>query len=177
MGPWIAKRRTPKIQKQYAEIGGGSPIRKFTEAQGKMLVETLDRLHPSTAPHKAYVAFRFAPSISIPPTKICCTRPPRLRHERALRAPSHQRARVDPATPTRALLEPAHGARDGPRRYASPLTAEALAEMKRDGVERAGACAPPLQRGAGGMPDVEVGVGGRGSVRAASDGGRMESRD
>lgn len=24
---WIAKRRTPKVQKQYEQIGGGSPIR------------------------------------------------------------------------------------------------------------------------------------------------------
>ncbi len=28
MGPFISKRRTPRIQKQYEEIGGGSPIRK-----------------------------------------------------------------------------------------------------------------------------------------------------
>lgn len=26
LAPWIARRRTPQIKKQYAEIGGGSPI-------------------------------------------------------------------------------------------------------------------------------------------------------
>jgi protoheme ferro-lyase len=102
LGPWIAKRRTPKIQKQYAEIGGGSPIRKFTEAQGKMLVEALDRISPSTAPHKAYVAFRyFFPLLSM-----------KLKDD------------------ARVMISA--------RRYASPLTEEAVSEMKRDGVERAG---------------------------------------
>lgn len=60
LGPWIAKRRTPKIQKQYAEIGGGSPIGKWTKIQGEGMVEELDRLSPETAPHKFYIAFRYA---------------------------------------------------------------------------------------------------------------------
>lgn len=60
LGPWIANRRTPKIQEQYAEIGGGSPIGKWTKIQGQGMVEELDRLHPETAPHKFYVAFRYA---------------------------------------------------------------------------------------------------------------------
>merc|ERR1711871_129039 len=60
LGPWIAKRRTPKIQKQYAEIGGGSPIGNWTNVQGKGMVEILDKLSPETAPHKFYVAFRYA---------------------------------------------------------------------------------------------------------------------
>lgn len=64
---------------QYAEIGGGSPIRKWTEAQGEMMVKYLDKHNPETAPHKAYLAFR----------------------------------------------------------YASPLTEEAVTEMKKDGVTRA----------------------------------------
>ncbi|KND02821.1 ferrochelatase [Spizellomyces punctatus DAOM BR117] len=76
---FLAKRRTPKIQEQYAAIGGGSPILSWTEKQGKMLEERLDKLSPQTAPHKSYIAFR----------------------------------------------------------YSSPLTPETLAEMKKDGVERA----------------------------------------
>jgi len=60
LGPWIAKRRTPKIQKQYAEIGGGSPIGDWTRTQGEGMVELLDQLCPETAPHKFYVAFRYA---------------------------------------------------------------------------------------------------------------------
>ncbi|KAL8401637.1 hypothetical protein RB596_008435 [Gaeumannomyces avenae] len=57
---FIAKRRTPKIQKQYAAIGGGSPIRKWSEHQSAEMCKILDRISPETAPHKPYVAFRYA---------------------------------------------------------------------------------------------------------------------
>ncbi|WFD43308.1 hypothetical protein MPSI1_001969 [Malassezia psittaci] len=60
LGPLIARRRTPKIQKQYGDIGGGSPILQWTRIQGERMAEMLDELSPSTAPHKAYVAFRYA---------------------------------------------------------------------------------------------------------------------
>lgn len=57
---WIAKFRSPKIEKQYEEIGGGSPIRKWSEYQAKRVCEILDETCPETAPHKPYVAFRYA---------------------------------------------------------------------------------------------------------------------
>ena len=60
LAPWIAKRRTPKIIEQYAKIGGGSPIRMWTEKQGEMLEKVMDKISPDTAPHKSYVAFRYA---------------------------------------------------------------------------------------------------------------------
>lgn len=60
LAPWIARRRTPRIEQQYTEIGGGSPILKYTKLQGERMAVLLDELHPSTAPHKAYVAFRYA---------------------------------------------------------------------------------------------------------------------
>jgi ferrochelatase len=60
MGPFIAKRRTPKIIKQYAAIGGGSPIRKWSEYQAEEMCKLLDKMSPETAPHKPYVAFRYA---------------------------------------------------------------------------------------------------------------------
>jgi ferrochelatase len=60
LAPLIAKRRTPQIEKQYADIGGGSPILRYTEMQGAGMCELLDELHPETAPHKPYVAFRYA---------------------------------------------------------------------------------------------------------------------
>lgn len=60
LGPRIAKRRTPSIREKYAEIGGGSPIRKWTEKQGELMCAELDRISPETAPHKAYVGFRYA---------------------------------------------------------------------------------------------------------------------
>jgi ferrochelatase len=79
LGPFIAKRRTPKVQGLYQTIGGGSPIKMWTEKQAAGLIARLDQLSPETAPHKAYIAFR----------------------------------------------------------YASPLTEDALAAMKADGVQRA----------------------------------------
>jgi ferrochelatase len=59
LGPFIARRRTPKVRGLYANIGGGSPILRYTEAQGRGMVARLDRLSPRTAPHKFYVAFRY----------------------------------------------------------------------------------------------------------------------
>ena len=59
LGPFIARRRTPRIEKQYAAIGG-SPIRRWTDAQGRMMVQRLDALSPATAPHRAYTMFRYA---------------------------------------------------------------------------------------------------------------------
>ncbi|KAJ9138906.1 Ferrochelatase [Pleurostoma richardsiae] len=60
LGPLISKRRTPKIQKQYAAIGGGSPILKWSKYQNEEMCKILDRISPQTAPHKPYVAFRYA---------------------------------------------------------------------------------------------------------------------
>jgi ferrochelatase len=60
LGPFIARRRTPKVRELYRAIGGGSPILGHTEAQGRGMVARLDRLAPRTAPHKFYVAFRYA---------------------------------------------------------------------------------------------------------------------
>jgi protoporphyrin/coproporphyrin ferrochelatase len=59
LGPFIARRRTPKVRGLYAAIGGGSPILRFTEAQGRGMVARLDRLSPGSAPHNFYVAFRY----------------------------------------------------------------------------------------------------------------------
>ncbi|KAF4125247.1 protoporphyrin/coproporphyrin ferrochelatase [Geosmithia morbida] len=60
IGPLLSKRRTPKIQKQYSVIGGGSPIRKWSEYQNAEMCKILDEISPETAPHKPYVAFRYA---------------------------------------------------------------------------------------------------------------------
>lgn len=60
LGAFIAKRRTPKIQRKYSEIGGGSPIYAWTQRQGESMIALLDALSPRTAPHKAYIAFRYA---------------------------------------------------------------------------------------------------------------------
>lgn len=60
LAPYIAKRRTPKIEEQYTAIGGGSPIQRWTREQGRQMCELLDELRPESAPHKPYVAFRYA---------------------------------------------------------------------------------------------------------------------
>jgi ferrochelatase len=59
LAPLIARRRAPRIEKHYAEIGGGSPILQHTRLQGDRMASLLDELHPETAPHKAYIAFRY----------------------------------------------------------------------------------------------------------------------
>ena len=59
LGPFIARRRAPKVRGLYETIGGGSPILRYTRAQGQGMVERLDRLSPATAPHGFYVAFRY----------------------------------------------------------------------------------------------------------------------
>ena len=48
LAPFIAKRRTPKIQAQYNEIGGGSPIKMWTEKQGEAMVKLLDQIAPES---------------------------------------------------------------------------------------------------------------------------------
>jgi ferrochelatase len=60
LGPFIARRRTKGVQQNYQDIGGGSPILHWTEVQGAGMCERLDVLSPDTAPHKFYVAFRYA---------------------------------------------------------------------------------------------------------------------
>lgn len=60
LAPLIAKRRTPKVRAQYDQIGGGSPILRWTRTQGEAMSRMLDEISPATAPHKAYVAFRYA---------------------------------------------------------------------------------------------------------------------
>lgn len=48
LAPFIAKRRTPRIQEQYSRIGGGSPIKKWTAVQGEGMVKLLDSMSPHT---------------------------------------------------------------------------------------------------------------------------------
>ncbi|XP_062511665.1 ferrochelatase, mitochondrial-like [Corticium candelabrum] len=60
LAPRIAKRRTPKVAEKYKEIGGGSPLRMWTEKQGELLVKLLDKLSPPTGPHQHYAGFRYA---------------------------------------------------------------------------------------------------------------------
>ncbi|MER5784558.1 ferrochelatase [Streptomyces mobaraensis] len=59
LGPLIARLRTPRLEKVYAGIGGGSPLYDWTVRQGEGLVKRLDVLSPQTAPHRFYLAFRY----------------------------------------------------------------------------------------------------------------------
>ncbi|KAI3650969.1 hypothetical protein MP228_004450 [Amoeboaphelidium protococcarum] len=56
----ITKRRCQKIENQYQQIGGQSPIKKWTTLQMEKMVKLLDQVSPQTAPHKPYIAFRYA---------------------------------------------------------------------------------------------------------------------
>jgi ferrochelatase len=64
LGPLIARARTRKVQANYQAIGGGSPILHWTRVQAEGMARCLDELAPQTAPHKAYIAFRYAPPFS-----------------------------------------------------------------------------------------------------------------
>jgi len=111
---FIARRRTPKIQAEYAQIGGGSPIRMWTDKQGAGMVALLDKMSPSTGTTPS--AKRKHISL---PNGLTCRRLYRL----ALAG------------------RPCAGTRAGPHkhyiafRYADPLTEEAVATMLADGVE------------------------------------------
>ncbi|KAJ2004710.1 ferrochelatase hem15 [Coemansia thaxteri] len=59
LGQVIAKRRVGKVKEQYMQIGGGSPIEKWTRVQGGDMVKRLDCICPETAPHNYYVGFRY----------------------------------------------------------------------------------------------------------------------
>ncbi|HRE27162.1 MAG TPA: ferrochelatase, partial [Anaerolineales bacterium] len=63
-GRWFAKLRTPQIRANYAAIGGGSPILRWTEEQAAGMVRLLDERSPATAPHRAYIAFRYTEPLS-----------------------------------------------------------------------------------------------------------------
>lgn len=60
LGPFIAKKRVKAVQQNYLDIGGGSPILDWTNKQAQGMVDILDQISPETAPHKFYVAFRYA---------------------------------------------------------------------------------------------------------------------
>jgi len=64
LGPLLARARTRQVQANYQAIGGGSPILHWTQTQGAGMTQWLDELSPHTAPHKFYVAFRYAPPFS-----------------------------------------------------------------------------------------------------------------
>ncbi|KAJ1961127.1 hypothetical protein GGI12_003420 [Dipsacomyces acuminosporus] len=59
LGPLIANRRVEKVKEQYRQIGGGSPIEKWTRLQGSGMVKSLDSISPETGPHSYYVGFRY----------------------------------------------------------------------------------------------------------------------
>lgn len=59
LGSFLAKRRAPKVRALYQAIGGGSPILRWSRAQGEGMCERLDRISPETAPHRFYIAFRY----------------------------------------------------------------------------------------------------------------------
>ena len=60
LGPFIARRRAPRVRRLYEGIGGGSPILRWTRLQGQAMTDRLDQAAPATAPHRYYVAFRYA---------------------------------------------------------------------------------------------------------------------
>lgn len=60
VGPLIAKRRTPTVSDDYKMIGGKSPIRQWTNIQGKGMTKILDEISPLTSPHQHFTCFRYS---------------------------------------------------------------------------------------------------------------------
>jgi ferrochelatase len=63
-GRWFARLRASKVRANYAAIGGGSPIRRWTEAQADGLAAQLERRLAADGPFKVYIAFRYAEPLS-----------------------------------------------------------------------------------------------------------------
>lgn len=62
-GPYIARKRTPRIIEQYSQIGGKSPIGDWTQLQGEDMVRKLHESMPGSS-FRHYVAFRYAPPLT-----------------------------------------------------------------------------------------------------------------
>ncbi|XP_063934037.1 ferrochelatase, mitochondrial-like [Zophobas morio] len=60
----IARSRTRSVQESYVKIGGGSPIKFWSEKQSVLLCHSLDKVLPETAPHKPYISFRYVQPFS-----------------------------------------------------------------------------------------------------------------
>ena len=56
----IARRRAPKSREYYRQIGGGSPLKKITEEQARLLEDVLNK-DPSEEFWKVQVSMRYAP--------------------------------------------------------------------------------------------------------------------
>jgi protoporphyrin/coproporphyrin ferrochelatase len=73
LGPFIAKRRSPRIVEQYKTIGGKSPIGDWTEKQGKEMIRKLEVMSSAmkgstsssnSLKFKFYTCFRYAPPLT-----------------------------------------------------------------------------------------------------------------
>ncbi|MGW0804774.1 ferrochelatase [Nonomuraea sp. NPDC002799] len=60
LSPLLIRARLARVRRQYDLIGGGSPLRSWTERQAAAMIGELDAISPGTAPHRAYLAFRYA---------------------------------------------------------------------------------------------------------------------
>lgn len=48
LGPLIAKRRAPRLMQKYKEMAPGKGLLEWTEMQGALLTNTLDKMSPET---------------------------------------------------------------------------------------------------------------------------------
>ncbi|XP_037573856.1 ferrochelatase, mitochondrial [Dermacentor silvarum] len=60
LGPLIAKRRAPRLMQKYKEMAPGKGLLEWTEMQGALLTNTLDKMSPETGPHKYFIGFRYS---------------------------------------------------------------------------------------------------------------------
>ncbi|XP_077561921.1 ferrochelatase, mitochondrial isoform X2 [Haemaphysalis longicornis] len=60
LGPFIAKQRAPKLAQKYKEMTPGKGLLEWTELQGALMTDILDRTSPETGPHKHFIGFRYS---------------------------------------------------------------------------------------------------------------------
>ena len=81
LGPLIGKLRGPyKVKKQYNAIGGYSPILKWTEKQGSMLVQNLnEKFKNENETFVCYPAFRYGKPLFHEAINKCLTENPNIK--------------------------------------------------------------------------------------------------
>ena len=76
VGSFVSSRRSPRIKEQYAAIGGGSPIGKWTALQSAAMVARLNELMPEQVRGRAFIFIFFCrrarPPLAPPPPPSPC---------------------------------------------------------------------------------------------------------
>ena len=65
--PRVCYKETALTCALESKIGGGSPILRYTEAQGSKMAALLEELRPTEGGYKNYTGFRYVSRFAVPP--------------------------------------------------------------------------------------------------------------